>query len=466
MSKRVADKQLTDQNWQEEDPEEEVGEFKKASEDVIKNRVIRTAKRRTVPGSGPAPSAFAGFAGFGAKPANGGTNGAKPSFSFGAAPDVPKPSFSFGATKPAVEPPAPPVSSTTIPVSSTTTDLPKTDSKDEVFLKKLKKLNESVLKFAQEHVNKNPLVILTSVFEDYARHLARIQGEKKVVTQEASSTKTDEPTSTEAAEVTSATNANEATPVNANEATPEASPGFKFDSKEEPKAVFGGFSSTSSTSDKPSFAFGTCAAKPAFSFAPADSSTKPSFSFKPAESSTDAKPAFSFKPTAEASSTAPAFSFAAKPFSGFGGLGGAPAVPAPAAKEEEEEEAPPVAEKTEHIEKDGLYHVKCKLFLKSGDGWNEKGVGIANLKECGEKVQLLIRNDTTMGTVVLNTLLHDKVPITHMGKNSLMIVVASAGEGEKAASTDTYLIRVKNKDAADAFYAELEKYKGGIPAAV
>jgi len=460
MSKRVADKQLTDQNWQEEEAEEEVGEFKKASDDVLKTRVIRTAKRRGAPASDAAPSAFAGFGGFGAKPANGNANGfgapaSKPSFSFGVKPtEAPKPSFSFG-TKP-VE----------APVTSST-DLP--PLKDEVFLKKLKKLNESVLKFAQDHVSKNPLVILTSVFEDYSRHLARIQGEK-VVTQEASSTKEDvveevmSVTSLTEIKPTSTEETKEATPTK--EASPKpASPGFKFETKEEskPAPVFGGF--VASTAEKPSFSFGTAAAKPAFSFAPADSSTKPAFSFKPAESTTDAKPAFSFKPSAEASSTMPAFSFAAKPFTGFGTLGGAPAVPAPAAVAEEEE-APPVAEKTEHIEKDGLYHVKCKLFLKSGDGWNEKGVGIANLKECGEKVQLLIRNDTTMGTVVLNTLLHDKVPITHMGKNSLMIVVASAGEGDQAASTDTYLIRVKNKDVADTFYAELEKYKAGIPAAV
>ena len=39
MSKRVADKQLTDRNWQDEEEDEEVGEFKKAAEDVIKTRV-------------------------------------------------------------------------------------------------------------------------------------------------------------------------------------------------------------------------------------------------------------------------------------------------------------------------------------------------------------------------------------------------------------------------------------------
>ena len=40
----------------------------------------------------------------------------------------------------------------------------------------------------------------------------------------------------------------------------------------------------------------------------------------------------------------------------------------------------------DHIDKAALYHIKCKLFLKSGDSWNEKGLGIANLKECNGKV--------------------------------------------------------------------------------
>lgn len=39
MSKRVAEKELTDRNWQDEDEPEEAGVFAKASEDVIKQRV-------------------------------------------------------------------------------------------------------------------------------------------------------------------------------------------------------------------------------------------------------------------------------------------------------------------------------------------------------------------------------------------------------------------------------------------
>ena len=39
------------------------------------------------------------------------------------------------------------------------------------------------------------------------------------------------------------------------------------------------------------------------------------------------------------------------------------------------------------------------------------------------QVQLLIRNDTTMGTVILNTLLHENMPVSKSGKNGLLMVV-------------------------------------------
>ena len=38
------------------------------------------------------------------------------------------------------------------------------------------------------------------------------------------------------------------------------------------------------------------------------------------------------------------------------------------------------------------------------------------------QVQLLVRNDTTMGTVVLNTLLQESTPVSRSGKNGVMIV--------------------------------------------
>ncbi|XP_063072889.1 nuclear pore complex protein Nup50 [Engraulis encrasicolus] len=64
MAKRIADKELTDRNWDQEEDTEEAGTFSLASEDVLKNRPIKKAKRRAIGGESEAPGAFKGFKGF------------------------------------------------------------------------------------------------------------------------------------------------------------------------------------------------------------------------------------------------------------------------------------------------------------------------------------------------------------------------------------------------------------------
>lgn len=93
MAKRVANKYLTDQNWEEEDEPEEKGVFKVADASVLKQRVIKKARRRgtnTGANSNPSTGAFSGFGGL-TKPSDNGS--AKP-FSFGSTQSKP---FSFGA---------------------------------------------------------------------------------------------------------------------------------------------------------------------------------------------------------------------------------------------------------------------------------------------------------------------------------------------------------------------------------
>lgn len=46
MAKRTATSDLNHDNWDREDEPEDAGAFSKASEDVLKTRVIKIAKRR------------------------------------------------------------------------------------------------------------------------------------------------------------------------------------------------------------------------------------------------------------------------------------------------------------------------------------------------------------------------------------------------------------------------------------
>ncbi|KFW77407.1 Nuclear pore complex protein Nup50 [Manacus vitellinus] len=64
MAKRIAEKELTDRNWDQEDEAEEVGTFSVASEEVLKNRAIKKAKRRNVGSESESGGAFKGFKGF------------------------------------------------------------------------------------------------------------------------------------------------------------------------------------------------------------------------------------------------------------------------------------------------------------------------------------------------------------------------------------------------------------------
>lgn len=429
--KRIADKQLTDRNWLDEEEPEEAGEFKRADDEVVKKRVIKTAKRRLPPGSGAdeKPSLFSGFAGFGAPKLVATTTAEN----------------SNGASKPIF---------TSVSSSSTssvaTPDKPDNTDNNDVFLKKLKKLNESVLKFAKEHVEKNSFVILSSVFNDYERHLKRIRSSNGSTT----ATNADSTPVFSIASTTATTS--EVTPSKPDKEENNEAAGKKDDVITESKPFFSFGSATG-----PSFSFGASsttstgeAGGGGFSFklatSVADSSTAPStggFSFKPDSSTSGATSSLFGNPIGTGSS-----------FTGFGGLvGSSTAAPAQSSTQEEEAEEPPKAEKVDHVDSEALYHIKCKLFIKSEEGWNEKGIGIANLKKCNDKVQLLIRNDTTMGTVILNTLLHDKMPISKSGKNGIMIVATN-----QDSKTETFLVRV-NKDKQEEFFGKLEECKTSPP---
>jgi len=95
MAKRGAASELNHDNWDQEEESEEAGEFKKATDDQMKGRVIRKAKRRNL-NDDQKKNVFAGFVGFTSSNID-----AKSAFSFigkATGETEAKAGFSFGST--------------------------------------------------------------------------------------------------------------------------------------------------------------------------------------------------------------------------------------------------------------------------------------------------------------------------------------------------------------------------------
>ena len=84
-----------------------------------------------------------------------------------------------------------------------------------------------------------------------------------------------------------------------------------------------------------------------------------------------------------------------------------------------------------------------------------------NLKDIDGKTQILMRNDTSLGKILLNVFLASNTPVSRSGKNNVMLVsvpnpplYSKANEGDNSKPA-TYLIRVKTSDDADKLHQEL-----------
>ena len=118
------------------------------------------------------------------------------------------------------------------------------------------------------------------------------------------------------------------------------------------------------------------------------------------------------------------------------------------------------------VAEEGAFHsIKCKMFFKRDSSWSELGIGMLNLKKLEGKTQVLVRNDTTLGKILLNIYLADSTPITRSGKNNVILMCVpnpplyskpSEGDNSKPA---TYLIRVKTAEDADELFSQLNKSK-------
>ncbi|XP_068163052.1 nuclear pore complex protein Nup50 [Antennarius striatus] len=441
MAKRNADKELNDRNWDQEDEGEEAGVFSLASEDVLKGRAIKKAKRRNAGGEGSGGGTFKGFKGFsltapaaGGGPApfsgfgNGGfkglgalTNGSSGSPSFGglAAPAALAPGLAFSGPTPA--------DATAKQTNGTGTALAPACGGSREYSRQLTALNVSVRDWINKHVDDNPLCDLNPIFRDYERHLASIECQYGA------------------------------------DRGPEEPPGG-------PPAAAPPASSSSSSSS-------SSTAPALFSFT--KNTTEDSVWDKGAAGVT-----FNFGQKVDSSALGPlapkatptTFSFSSGPASQqtplFGGTGSAAPLsvsgtktedPQPAEENDEESDEPPKPEVKEVKEKDAFYSKKCKLFYKKDSEFKEKGVGTLHLKLTeGGKTQMIIRADTNLGNILLNIIAQPSMPCSRVGRNNVMAVCVPNPpvDDRNPGGAVPLLIRVKTPEDADELLKVLEERRG------
>ncbi|KAM5332614.1 nuclear pore complex protein Nup50 [Glossophaga mutica] len=468
MAKRIAEKELTDRNWDQEDEAEEVGTFSVASEEVLKNRAIKKAKRRTAgceSDSGGAfkgfkglvaPSGGGGFSGFGAcagsKPLEGLSNGnsATGTSPFSGARATPETKAAFGSV--AANGPASladskgsdPQTNGDSQQPSSAGLAPSPARPGSAYRKQLAALNCCVRDWIVKHVDASPLCDLTPVFRDYEGYLAAIEqqlgdGGGGGPAREPGKTSLGTPSP---ALFGSAKSQQESPFLLPGDRREEGTPEKKAEAAPESKA------DPSPGAASASFNFGKKVDGSVFRLL--NSGPLAGFSLPSGNSGLFGKDTAPNKPASSP------FSIQTVERQADGGSadckGG----------DEEENDEPPKVVVTEVKEEDAFYSKKCKLFYKKDNEFKEKGVGTLHLKPtANQKTQLLVRADTNLGNILLNVLVPPSMPCTRTGKNNVLIVcVPNPPVDEKnATSPVTMLIRVKTSEDADELHRVLVEKK-------
>lgn len=110
---------------------------------------------------------------------------------------------------------------------------------------------------------------------------------------------------------------------------------------------------------------------------------------------------------------------------------------------------------------DALHSVRAKLYYKKDSGFTELGIGTLRVIGGGTTgVQLLLRNDTSLGNILLNVRLTAGVPLNTKSNNVFLVCPPNPPldkkEAEGEAKAVTYLIRVKTAAMADELVARIQ----------
>jgi nuclear pore complex protein Nup50 len=521
MSKRRAGNELTKDNWDEEEEKVEPGIFKVADDSVLKNRVLKRAKRTLQRDeSGELKPIFSGFSGFNSLSSN---MNSKQAFSFlSKSNDTPSESGNH--------PSASTINSLTTSSSLTFSESNSSKSSTPPIINHVKvmKLNEAFVKFITNAVQKNPYCVLTPSLKDYEKQISKFvditscktntpdsmaptKGSPQISVMESKITLTknsDEVKNNSVNVQRSETSfinpignissneqlfsfGNKSQDTNAKESSTnilkvdkavtehtekDVETKLKQFSSEESKNTLTGTNgfklgdfkfnnqslSTSFTSKSPDFKVSDVKTSPFSS-----NDKKMSSSEKPVVCKTlNTKPPFNF------GSTLPAFSFKSteqnnsKPFFSFGSKSPTLTFASenlktpqePQNPTDEDEDQPPVVNFTPIKENDAVFESKSKLFCFKNGKYEELGVGQLYLKPVDDKkIQLIMRNDSALGTIMANTLLNESVNFTK--RNAKNVQLTCVLDPTKNTKPQTVLFKFKDSQITDSFENELNKLK-------
>lgn len=421
--KRTAGRELNHDNWNDEEEGEEVGEFRKATEDEIQKRVRKVAKRRIVQeDSENAPNAnpFSAFGGFGA--------------SKGPITSTPAPavsSFSFLSKI---------ASTTTIPKTNGTTGSSSGSSNStggSEFLSKVKALNIAYVDWIKSHVDENPLCDLTPVFHDYQNYMKEFEKLKNKEPQFVPKPKEPEPKPAASTFSFGKPTAPVSSPSSSNLTTTSSFSSYNFGG-DTSKATQSPPKPAQPAAEKGFFSFSTAAPAPV-------TAVTSTFSFGSQNAFANSAPSFG---GLSASSTK---------FS-FGNTGQTPSTEALKETTEDADEEPPKNDFKAVVEDDSLYSKRCKVFVKGASDFADRGVGTLYIKKIeGNKIQMIVRADTNLGNILLNIMIVDGLPASRTGKNNVMLVCIPTPEAKPPPTS--VLLRVKTEAEADELLNTIKKYK-------
>lgn len=171
--------------------------------------------------------------------------------------------------------------------------------------------------------------------------------------------------------------------------------------------------------------------------------TVPTFSFTPMEQQKD-KPFFSFGSKMPANET---------PNSDVTKI-----IETQKSKDEEDEDQPPIVNFTPIKENDAIFESKSKVYCLKNSKYEELGIGQLYLKQVGDKkVQLIMRNDSALGTIMINTLLNESINFTKRNTKTIQLICIL--DPTKNTKPQTVLFKFKDSQITDSFENELNKLK-------